>query len=205
MKLLFNSLKLLFAIALVVELVLYVGGGEVWKVFLNLDWQYILLLVAMSLLLIFISCLKWQFFIQQQGNQVSVFYLMRLYTIAYFFNMFAPSSLGGDAIRSFKLGKFLGSQTDAFAATFLERVSGMIAMCLLAMLALVLGAGADFKVSLALICIPVLVFTISCFVSSARNFLFLLLERIAPLKFQVMLAKVKTATEYASGNKKLLF
>lgn len=200
-----RAVKFVISIVLMIGLVVYVGGSEVLNVFLSLDWFYIALLVLMSWVLIYVSCLKWQLFIKHQNKQVSVFYLMRLYTIAYFFNIFAPSSLGGDALRSYKLGKFLGSQADAFAATFLERVTGVIAMCSMGLLALLFGAASGFKLLLFIICIPVLIFTLSCFIPAARSLLFVQTRKIVPIKLISIYDKIEVATAYASGNKQLLF
>jgi len=199
--------KLLLAIAVLSFLVFYVGGKEVWNVFLSIRWFYVLLLFFMSIVLIYASCLKWQLFIKDrqndQGEKLSILYLMKLYTISYFFNFFTPSNIGGDAMRSYKLGKFLGNQANAFASTILERLTGMLAMCLMAIFALFFTDAGKFTVVIILISIPVFLVSISCFLEGPRKLIFSFAYKICPQKFSNILKKLDSASEYASGNKKL--
>lgn len=92
-----------------------------------LEYLYFFLI---SLGLIGISALKWQFFLWRiAGKLVSLFYLFKLYVIGYFVNGILPSYIGGDAVRSYKVGKELG-QMNAAAATILERYTGSLALLL---------------------------------------------------------------------------
>lgn len=80
--------------------------------------------------LVGISALKWQFFLYRIGNKlISLNYLFKLYIIGYFVNGILPSYIGGDALRSYKVGKELG-QVEAAAATILERYTGSLALLL---------------------------------------------------------------------------
>ncbi len=197
--------KLILAISLLCVLVFYVGGNEIWKVFLNVQWQYIILLFLMSAVLIYASCLKWQLFIKNEGKKVSVLYLMKLYTISYFFNFFTPSNVGGDAMRSYKLGKFLDNQAHAFASTILERLTGMLAMCLLAIFALFFTDTGNYTLLIILISIPVFIVSLSCFLEKPRELVFGIAYKLCPKKLLSILSKLDEASKYASGNKKLFF
>ena len=66
-----------------------------------------------------------------------VLHLFNLYLVGYFVNLFMPSYLGGDLVRSWYAGKEIG-QHEALAATILERYTGFVAMIVLAILALLL-------------------------------------------------------------------
>lgn len=91
------------------------------------DYFYFFLI---SLGLVGISALKWQFFLKRIGGKlISFVYLFKLYVIGYFVNGILPSYVGGDALRSYKVGKELG-QVEAAAATILERYTGSLALLL---------------------------------------------------------------------------
>jgi len=57
---------------------------------------------------------------------------MRIYFIGYFFTSMLPSNIGGDVVRSFYAGRLVRSQSDAAAAVFVERFSGILVLLLLA-------------------------------------------------------------------------
>jgi uncharacterized protein (TIRG00374 family) len=94
--------------------------------------QAILYLGLLAVLLIYISSLKWQYFLEALGSHVSVFHLFRLYMVGYFINLVVPSYVGGDAVRSWYAGKKVG-QHEAATATILERYTGFVAMVVLAL------------------------------------------------------------------------
>lgn len=132
---------------LILGLLFYaVGIVDLLQVFARLDLLYVFLLLALSVVMIWASCLKWRLFIRAGGNDAPMLHLMKLYTVGYFFNTFTPSYVGGDAARSYHLGRYVSSQRDAFVATFLERFTGLLAMALLGML--FVAAGADVTAGL---------------------------------------------------------
>lgn len=198
------------ALILLVALVYFVGGQALLAVFFDLELIYILALLALSVVLIWASCLKWQLFVTANGGEVSLLYLMKIYTVSYFFNLFAPSYLGGDAARSYQLGKTLGSQSNAFAATFLERFTGLFAMCSLALAFVLLGASETAGVSLSVFLISGIVYlsALPCFSPYfAQKFFDVLRGLLARAasdairsKCEGVLEKLDRGMAYARGN-----
>jgi uncharacterized protein (TIRG00374 family) len=117
---------------------------------LSVDWRVILeaireislvdivVLLAISIALILVSVFKWRGFLRRLGIESSVWGLFRLYLVGYFINLFMPTSLGGDVVRSLYVGRKEG-KVNAFSATFLERYTGLIAMVVMALCALPLA------------------------------------------------------------------
>ena len=93
----------------------------------NLSVEAVVQLIIISVALIYVSALKWGLFIEHLGERVRVVYLFCLYLVGYFVNLVMPSYLGGDAVRSFYVGRKIG-QHEALAATVLERYTGLVAM-----------------------------------------------------------------------------
>ena len=115
----------------------------------QLSLPIIFLLILISIVLVYISALKWQLFLASLGENISAIYLFSLYLVGYFVNLIAPSYLGGDAVRSFFAGKKIG-QHRAIAATILERYSGLAAMLSLAVV-FVWFVDVNYKIKITII------------------------------------------------------
>lgn len=123
-----TMLKLLFGGSLLAFIFWQADWAGVAEVMRGISLFWISILLLLSFVLIFVSCLKWQLFLKVQGNAVSVWRLMALYFIGYFFNNFAPSNVGGDVARGLLLGNRIESQSRAFSTVFLERFTGLLAL-----------------------------------------------------------------------------
>lgn len=116
-------------------------GFLVWKVeparlleaLSALTLRSVLALAALSAALLMVSVIKWKTFLRALGSDAPLWRLSELYLIAYFVNALLPSRVGGDAVRSWSLGRQVG-QERAFTATILERYTGLVAMLTLACL-----------------------------------------------------------------------
>ncbi len=89
---------------------------------------YLILFLSITFPMIWASSMKWRMFIPASVTPPGIFTLMRFYTISYFINLFFPSSFGGDAARSLKLGKIIENHKKAFVATFFERLTGLFSL-----------------------------------------------------------------------------
>lgn len=130
----------------------------VWE---RLSYFYLVLFAFISLPLIWASSMKWSLFISSQSKP-SILKLMEYYTISYFANLFLPSSLGGDAARSLKLGNDISSHKKAFIATFFERYTGLISLLIVSLIGNLLGKFANHEIILANIFI--LIFVLAIFI-----------------------------------------
>ena len=103
------------------------------EAFSNFTTSKLTLFLFISVILIYISSLKWQLFIETKGERISVLKLFILYILGYFINLILPSYFGGDAVRSWYAGKDVDKH-QAFAATFMERYTGVLAMLILSLI-----------------------------------------------------------------------
>lgn len=100
---------------------------------------YLLPFIGIVVVMFWVSCLKWRLFLRGHAADLPMRRLMMLYVIGYFFNNFLPSNVGGDAVRSYMLGRQIESQGRAFATIFLERFAGLLAMVTMAIGAFLLS------------------------------------------------------------------
>jgi glycosyltransferase 2 family protein len=201
------------AIALLLVLLWYVEPQQLVKILLELDLLQVALLFGISFLLIFVSCFKWRLFLRATGIEPSMRELFRLYVVGYFVNLFSPSTVGGDSMRSYAIGKKHGSQVGAFSATFFERFTGILAMVTLAVLFLIIGTSTVREFS-----IPIIIFTAAVTPVALAVFTdwgFSLFDKLARLiispiggtkfafRIEKVLVKLEAALSYARGNRRL--
>jgi uncharacterized protein (TIRG00374 family) len=126
-----NGIRVLLA-AGILALVLYlVDLDEVQGALVQVSALDIALLVLISVLLIGVSVVKWRAFLSHLGISASFEKLFGLYLVGYFVNIFTPSFIGGDVVRSLALGSSI-NRAHAVSATFLERYTGIVAMLAMA-------------------------------------------------------------------------
>lgn len=152
-----NLFKNVVALILLAGLALHVDLRLLWRDALaNLSVSSVAALLAISLILVYLSVLKWWLFLQRLGTSQSVWRLYGLYLVGYFVNLVVPSYVGGDAVRSFYAGQRSG-QHSAAAATILERYTGFVAMVVMGLLALPFVSQATTEIRWALVGVAALV------------------------------------------------
>ena len=104
----------------------------------------ILLLFLMAVIVenmgVALSAKKWQMFLESRGIQLSYRESLSYYYIGSFFNTMMPSSVGGDIIKSYKLGKKTDS-VGAFSSSIMDRMTGLLAVVSIASVAVVISYG----------------------------------------------------------------
>jgi hypothetical protein len=115
-------------------------------VLLRLAQEADLTLVALSLVISVVmnvaSAFKWQLLLRSRGHRVSLWQLAGYYYVGKFFNLVLPTSMGGDVVRIWVLGRHTGSGAEATASVLVERFSGMVTMMLLVLVALLVNRSA---------------------------------------------------------------
>lgn len=140
------------AVALVLFLLLLwlVDVRELISSFAQIKASFVVLLLLISVVLVYVSALKWQIILSSLQRSASVLKLFNLYLLGYFVNLLFPSYVGGDVARSFFLGKDVGHH-QAFSATIVERYTGLLAMVGLALLSICFSSLAGWPIKLCVI------------------------------------------------------
>ena len=206
-------LRILLSIVVLAFLIYFVDLRALADVLLNIRFDYLFLLFLIAVVMIWLSALKWRVFIRASGHEVGILRLMKLYTIGYFFNTFTPSYIGGDIARSYHLGRFLKSQKDAFSATFLERFTGLLAMSILGISFVILGAEVTAGVEYAIFFVAAgALFLTFIFFSRTgcdyfKSFSLCFVDKFAPsgvgCKVKPLIEKVLGAMDSARGDMRL--
>jgi len=137
-----KSKTAIFFIKLVVSLTLLVfliSRMDYARLKLSLSDAVPVWLVISTLLLIgrnWIGAWRCRVLLQAKGLDAPTSYAVVLYFTSQFFNIFLPTSLGGDVARGYYLGKKIGHHADAAATVIMERILGFFALIMLVMISL---------------------------------------------------------------------
>jgi len=149
-----RAIQACIAVVFLLLVVQYVDLRGVLSALCKISLPDIGVLVALSLVLICLSVAKWRLFLRQLRIEASFLHLTRLYVVGYFFNIFTPSFIGGDVVRSLYVGPSV-DRAHAVSATFLERYTGIIAMLFISLVAVLVSDIATPQIRLTVIALSV--------------------------------------------------
>ncbi len=142
MKITSRQVKAVVSIAFFLMLFAIVRKGEFVAMLKQVDPFYFVLSFVIAAAQISTSCLKWKVLVNLYDRSIGFGFLMKNYLIGYYFSNLLPSNVGGDVVRSYHVGRRIGSQTHAAISVFIERFTGMICMLLLVIFMPLLWPGA---------------------------------------------------------------
>jgi hypothetical protein len=93
-----------------------------------------ILLIAFMVLWVghYICIFRWRMLMRPLMPVLSIGQLFGIYCIGLFFNLIFPTVVGGDVVKMYYAGKPSKLYAQSFAATFLDRDAGMLAMMIIA-------------------------------------------------------------------------
>ncbi len=127
-----GAVRLAAGIVLLAGVIWWVGPDDVLRGLARIRPVWIIPILATAYLGMVISCLRWKVVLEARGIRVSVHLLVFYYTIGYFFSSFLPSMFGGDVARSYIFGRQIHNQVESFASVFMERLTGLTGLVLVA-------------------------------------------------------------------------
>jgi uncharacterized protein (TIRG00374 family) len=80
----------------------------------------------------YICIFRWRMLMRPLMPVFSLVRLFQIYCIGLFFNLAFPTAVGGDVVKMYYAGKPSRNYAQSFAATFLDRDAGMLAMMIIA-------------------------------------------------------------------------
>ncbi|MBU6455891.1 MAG: flippase-like domain-containing protein, partial [Cyanobacteria bacterium REEB67] len=89
----------------------------------------------------FLNAHRWQLLAQAVGLQKSLLKLTQLCFVGLFFNLFLPSTVGGDVSRCYYLSKGTGKHMNAFYSVLADRTVGIAVLFLFATVGILVGPG----------------------------------------------------------------
>ncbi|WP_095588539.1 lysylphosphatidylglycerol synthase transmembrane domain-containing protein [Actibacterium ureilyticum] len=132
------ALKLLVSAGLIAYLLFtqIESMDEIWAAMGGANPWLLLLAFSLNTIGYLLCSWRWQILLRAQGFIVPLIELIRAYTIGIFFNSFLPGLMSGDFIRAMDISDRVPSYARSFLILFVERLTGMFGLWLLAVLAL---------------------------------------------------------------------
>ena len=149
LRLVWPWIRFTVGVVLLVVLGWLVDWRRTADILLQSDLWFVALAVAVSVLAIVVSTLKWARLIRIACGHVNFRSLLRAYWIGTFFNNYLPSSVGGDVARILVLAPVAPTAPTA-ASVVVERLTGVVAMAMLSAGCLLLEPPEPVHVAVAL-------------------------------------------------------
>jgi len=137
-----DKLKTILKITISIGLITYlftqkVDTTELVNNFKLINWVYIPVIFLTIVIHYVVSSFRWKsLLIHHKSNEVSRFYLFKLYFIGAFFNNFMPTSIGGDVYKVYRLGKKIDDPITSFSSVFTERFTGILMLVFIGLLSM---------------------------------------------------------------------
>ena len=132
-------LRVAVSVALVVWILRKAPLHEVLEAFRSADLRFVLLSVILNPIGYWASINRWRLLLRSQGGNASFAFLLRSFLVGVFFNNLLPSTIGGDAVRAIATSRAGGGRAAAVALVFVDRVIGLLALLLFAVLGLLVS------------------------------------------------------------------
>ena len=133
-----KRLKLLVSVALLAWLVHSADWSKIGHTFSQLRPGLWLAAVVLYIATQFVSAVRWRLLAGPLGFHKSMKEYTAFYFIGMYFNLFLPTSVGGDVVRAWYLDAGSGRRLPAFLSVFVDRFSGLLVLLALACIATLL-------------------------------------------------------------------
>lgn len=138
-----NTLSLLLRFGLSGALLLYLFNkmdkDKMIEVVKNADLNFIILALIIYFIVNIIILIRWDIFIRALGLKVPLRSVVRCFFIGSFFNLFLPSSTGGDVVKMLGLFRDTPEKAKVVASVVLDRLWGFVSIVIVALGAFAFG------------------------------------------------------------------
>jgi uncharacterized protein (TIRG00374 family) len=117
-------LRVLVSIFLLAVVLAYADVGEVARALRDGEWGWFLVALALMTVAVVVGGLRWRVLLEGAEIVVSRLRVSRVFATALILNNVLPTALGGDAVRTWLVGRD-GRLVGAAAATIVDRLSGL--------------------------------------------------------------------------------
>jgi uncharacterized protein (TIRG00374 family) len=131
-----KQLMLMIRIGITLVLIALILKGVSWSAvvstYAHVHFTDLLVGLCMGLLGVVFSSYLWHRLVQAENIQADMSHLTRLYLIGVAFSNFLPTSMGGDALKAYYVGRDSGNMPGSASAVVLARITGFFGMMLMA-------------------------------------------------------------------------
>ncbi|MDD5044156.1 MAG: lysylphosphatidylglycerol synthase transmembrane domain-containing protein [Candidatus Omnitrophica bacterium] len=183
-KILTIALRISISIALLIFLFYELGTPKLFATLKNAD----VILAFVAFLLLFgtyvLAFYRWEMLIEGADVHISRKRIVSSFCGGIFSNLFLPSSIGGDFMRSVDLTRHTAKPKEIIATVFLDRLSGYVALVILVLLALLAGHNLKLDKSIYLTVIILVVLLVAIILVVFNSYLYGKTKALLNLPFE---------------------
>jgi len=138
-KNLLRYIRIFVSLILFAIVVYFLDWHSIYTAFYQSNKQLLIFAFSLHLIGIIVSVIRWDILVKAAGINKSFKNLFILYWISLFYNVFLPSSIGGDFVRIYDLSKYSGNLNGSIASVVMDRLLGLIILLLIAVVAVFAG------------------------------------------------------------------
>ena len=200
--------KFIVALGFIAWLLHRVNWNEVLLYFRQMDAWWMVAFVLVYAFGVGISAYKWKVLANFRKMKMSFFDFFKAYLTGAFINNFLPSIIGGDAYRSYYLGKNNGKKyLEAASTVLVDRISGFFGIMLLILICSLLSPGLVFVNPIFMIVDLgiVAIFAASFSLLIVRELpLWSKVKRFIPEKIRILLQEIRSFNQFGILSKAAL-
>jgi len=152
-KLLVLLLKISVSLGLISYLLWKVDLKDSIKTLAGIEPMYLVMSIAVMFFLIVLASLRWRLCLSAQDIHIRIGSVFNYSLIGFFFNNFAPSTVGGDVAKGVMISRFSKKKLGIAISIVMDRLIGFLATGLMALFALAISFNLplDKKLRLAIL------------------------------------------------------
>ena len=144
-------LKCTISVSLLFFILTRIDWTKAWATLASTHLEYFGLAMLILAAQFLVSAYKWQLLLRVQSIRKSLQKLHTIYYIGYFFNNLLPTTIGGDAVRIYRVSHNLESAVGVTASVIVERITGLAAMIIMAVGAFAINVRRHNELSMELL------------------------------------------------------
>lgn len=129
-------LKLSVTAALLIFILHKVNIQELLTYIKKINLVVFALCILLYVLAQLVSSYRWQLLLRVRDIRIPLGKLLSFYFVGMFFNMFLPTLIGGDLVRSYDLSRYTKKISDSVVSVFTERAVGLLGLMLIVLVSL---------------------------------------------------------------------
>jgi uncharacterized protein (TIRG00374 family) len=136
------ALRVLVSAALLAAVLVYANVGDVVHAVRNGHWGWFFAALGLTVVAVVVGGVRWWILLEGADIDVSRLRAVRAFAASLVLNNVLPTSVGGDAVRAWLVGRESGRLLGAAAATIVDKVTSVACLFLVGWVALAADRGA---------------------------------------------------------------
>ncbi|MDD4908226.1 MAG: lysylphosphatidylglycerol synthase transmembrane domain-containing protein [Candidatus Omnitrophica bacterium] len=149
-----------------------VDSKSIWDIIKGADWALLFLGFLINALSYLLGVYRWKMYLDGAGVRLPFKRVLISFSGGPFFNLFLPSTIGGDVVKGIDLAMHTKKPKEIVASMLLDRLSGYAAMVIISVTAVLLGYHL-INDPIVLLVVGLVTFVLVCaFLTLFNNFIF---------------------------------